>query len=123
MQCMSSPARQAWHSPQVITGWTITASPGFTERTPGPTSSTQPAFSWPRMYGSSTSTFSFQMPSMMCRSVRQSPAPPTRTITSDAPCDLGRRDVLERELRVVRGEKRRLHAATSLVRHSSRPSP
>ena len=81
-QCMSSPARQARQRPHVITGWTMTASPGLTFRTPGPTSSTHPAFSWPRMYGSSTSTFSFQMPSMMCRSVRQRPAPPIRTMTS-----------------------------------------
>ena len=45
MQCMSSPARQARQSPQVITGCTMTASPGFTDRTAFPTSSTQPAFS------------------------------------------------------------------------------
>ena len=49
MQCMSSPARHAWQSPQVMTGCTITASPGLTVVTPAPTSSTHPAFSWPRM--------------------------------------------------------------------------
>ena len=48
-QCMSSPARHARHRPQVTTGWTITASPGFTDLTLEPTSSTQPAFSCPRM--------------------------------------------------------------------------
>ena len=32
-----------------ITGCTITASPGLTVVTPAPTSSTHPAFSWPRM--------------------------------------------------------------------------
>ena len=71
--------------PQVRCGWQITASPGLTEVTPEPTSSTQPAFSWPMMNGSrwpSWSMMSFQTPSMMCRSVRQSPAAPTFTITS-----------------------------------------
>src|ERR1700687_5359864 len=34
------------------------------------------------MYGSLTSTLLRQMPSTICRSVRQTPAPPTRTITS-----------------------------------------
>src|ERR1700676_3339281 len=34
------------------------------------------------MYGSLTSTLLRQMPSTICRSVRQTPAPPIRTITS-----------------------------------------
>src|SRR5712664_3656145 len=34
------------------------------------------------MYGSLTSTLLRQMPSTICRSVRQTPAPPMRTITS-----------------------------------------
>ena len=46
-QCMSSPARQARHSPQVGVGCRITVSPTATLVTAGPTSCTQPAFSWP----------------------------------------------------------------------------
>ena len=88
-QCISSPRAQAPHRPQLTTGWTITASPGFTERTSGPTSSTQPAFSCPRTKGSSTSTRSRKKPSMTWRSVRQRPAPPTLTITSDPPATCG----------------------------------
>ena len=51
-QCMSSPARQAWHRPHVGVGCRITVSPTATLVTAEPTSLTQPAFSWPRMYGS-----------------------------------------------------------------------
>ena len=46
-QCMSSPERQAAHSPQVMNGCTMTVSPTSTFVTPDPTSWTQPAFSWP----------------------------------------------------------------------------
>ena len=45
MQCMSSPARQARHSPQVGVGCRITVSPTATLVTAEPTSCTQPAFS------------------------------------------------------------------------------
>ena len=48
-QCMSSPARQAWHSPSVGVGCRMTVSPTATLVTAEPTSCTQPAFSWPRM--------------------------------------------------------------------------
>ena len=46
-QCMSSPARQAWQSPQVGVGCRITVSPTCTLVTAAPISCTQPAFSWP----------------------------------------------------------------------------
>jgi hypothetical protein len=46
-QCMSWPARQAWHSPQVGVGCRITVSPTATLVTAEPTSWIQPAFSWP----------------------------------------------------------------------------
>src|ERR1700677_1918166 len=49
MQCMSSPARQAWHSPQVGVGCRMTVSPTATFVTADPTAETQPAFSWPRV--------------------------------------------------------------------------
>ena len=51
-QCMSLPARQARHSPQVGVGCRITVSPTATLVTAEPTSCTQPAFSWPIVYGS-----------------------------------------------------------------------
>src|SRR5580692_1179682 len=60
----------------------MTLSPTLTPSTPGPIASTQPAFSCPMIYGSLTSTLLRQMPSTICRSVRQTPAPPMRTITS-----------------------------------------
>src|SRR3954468_23313690 len=43
-QCMSSPLRQARHSPHVMNGWTITVSPTSTFVTPEPISWIQPAF-------------------------------------------------------------------------------
>ncbi len=46
-QCTSSPERQARHSPQVMSGWTITLSPSATLVTAEPTACTQPAFSCP----------------------------------------------------------------------------
>ena len=49
MQCMSSPARQARHRPQVGVGCRMTVSPTATLLTAEPTAWTQPAFSWPRM--------------------------------------------------------------------------
>ena len=55
-QCMSSPARQARHSPQVACGCRITVSPGWRLLTAEPTSCTQPAFSWPSVYGRGVST-------------------------------------------------------------------
>ncbi len=84
-QCMSSPARQARHRPHVGVGWRMTASPGCTLVTPAPISRTHPAFSCPSVYGKVTLDFSAHWPSMMCRSVRHSPAPPTSTITSNGP--------------------------------------
>ena len=72
-QCTSSPERQARHSPQVISGCTITLSPSATLVTAEPTACTQPAFSWPIVYGSCDPDFSAHWPSRMCRSVRHTP--------------------------------------------------
>src|ERR1700704_4456638 len=88
-QCMSLPARQARHNPQVGVGCRITVSPGATLVTPEPTSCTQPAFSWPSVYGSVTPLLDAHWPSMMCRSVLQRPAPPIFTITSSGPETFG----------------------------------
>ena len=63
----------------------MTVSPTSTFETAEPISWTQPAFSWPSTYGSSTPDFSAHWPSWMCRSVRHSPAPPMRTMTSCGP--------------------------------------
>ena len=53
-QCTSSPERHARHSPHVMSGWTMTLSPSATFVTAEPTACTQPAFSWPIVYGSAT---------------------------------------------------------------------
>src|SRR4026208_1211000 len=84
-QCTSSPERQARHSPHVLSGGTIPLSPSRPFVPAGPTASTQPAFSWPIVYGSCTFDFSAHWPSRMCRSVRHTPAPPILTITSNGP--------------------------------------
>src|ERR1700735_5250662 len=51
MECISAPARRARHRPQVGVGCRIAVSPTATLVTAEPTSETQPAFSWPRVYG------------------------------------------------------------------------
>ena len=90
---MSKPRRQARQVPPVIFGWTITGSPTLIPSTSLPTSSTQPAFSWPMISGRSLSPVGSvkgrQTPSTMCRSVLQTPAPPIRTMTSVDFLDLG----------------------------------
>src|SRR5438132_1538179 len=65
-----------------MTGCTITFSPFLKEATASPTSCTTPAFSWPKVYGRVTCTFSRQTPSTICKSVWHTPAPVTRTKTS-----------------------------------------
>src|SRR5262245_9689354 len=87
-QCMSFPRRQAMQRPQLWGGYRITASPGATVETPSPTASTQPAFSWPRTRGIVTPAGSIN-PSIVCRSVAQTPAPPMRTSTSVTPVGSG----------------------------------
>lgn len=87
--CMSRPARQGRHMPQLGCGCRMTVSPTFTLVTPSPTSCTQPAFSCPITYGRSGFWAASQSPLMMCRSVRQTPAPPIFTITSSGPCRVG----------------------------------
>ena len=64
-------------------------SPTATLVTAEPTSWTQPAFSWPRMYGSGVCIAASHWPSMMCRSVRHTPAPPILTMTSRGPLIFG----------------------------------
>ncbi len=75
------PRRHGTQRPQLCGGNTSTASPFATVVTPAPTSSTQPAFSWPSTRGSVTPAGSIS-PSIACRSVAQTPAPPIRTSTS-----------------------------------------
>ena len=56
--------------------------------TPGPTSSIHPAFSWPSVNGSLSRTAA-NTPSTRWRSVRHTPAPAMRTITSSGPLSFG----------------------------------
>ena len=81
-QCMSLPDRQAGQCPQVTAGWTMTGSPTARWVTAGPTSCTQPLFSWPRVSGRVGWNASSSSPCRMCTSVRHTPAPAMRTMTS-----------------------------------------
>ena len=54
-----------------------------------PTAWIQPAFSCPRTSGSSDGMTPANQPSMICRSVRHSPAPPILTTTSSGPATWG----------------------------------
>ena len=47
VQLFTYPCRQKKHSPQKVSTLTVTLSPGLTEMTPEPTSSTMPTISWP----------------------------------------------------------------------------
>ena len=109
LQCMSCPARQARHSPQVGVGCRITVSPTATLVTAEPTSCTQPAFSWPIVYGSVGFIAASHWPWMMCRSVRHTPAPPIFTTTSSGPVDRRLRDLLDDGLLVVPVQPDGLH--------------
>ena len=53
-QYCGSPRRQARHDPHTARQLRTTKSPGATPVTPGPTSSTTPAASWPRRNGKSS---------------------------------------------------------------------
>ena len=79
-QRLGLPITQFSHLPQVDTKAITTRSPGATEVTPSPTSSTVPAASWPRTTGSGHLAF----PCMKWRSLRQTPAAPTFIFTSPA---------------------------------------
>ena len=78
--------------------------------TPAPTSSTQPAFSWPRTSGSVTPAGSIN-PSIACRSVAQTPAPPIRTSTSSGGRSSGTRTLDELERPVVLAHQRCPHVS------------
>ncbi len=64
---MSESIVQLRPAPQATSNGTDTRSPTLTNRTPGPTSSTTPMFSWPRTLPTSTDV----RPSYMCRSESQ----------------------------------------------------
>src|SRR5262249_33912608 len=70
--------RQFLQFPQPQGPYTITGSPGANPVAPGPSFSTQPAFSWPRVKGSLIGRFGAGL-SIRWRSERQAPAPPTFT--------------------------------------------
>ena len=89
-------------------------SPTATLVTAEPTSLTQPAFSWPRMYGSGVPIAASHWPSMMCRSVRHTPAPPIFTITSS-----GLRD---RRLGDLVDDRRGMELMQSYCFHGAVPS-
>src|SRR5919108_2066507 len=80
-QMLGRPETQKRHRPQCGSQLRMTWSPGARPETPGPTSSTTPAPSWPRMTGRGASW----IPSTTCRSERQTPLAAIRTPTSPGP--------------------------------------
>ena len=95
----------------------MTLSPSLTLVTADPTASTQPAFSWPIVYGSCTCDFSAHWPSRMCRSVRHTPAPPILTTTSNGPVGVGDGYLFHLEVLVIADHLDGSHGA-----HRSAPS-
>src|SRR5262249_13467239 len=75
------PTSHAGQRPQCASVDRTTASPSFTDVTPGPTASTMPAPSWPRTTGVGYGI----EPSMTLRSEWQSPAARSATRTSPGP--------------------------------------
>src|SRR5919197_522506 len=80
-QMLGRPETQKRHRPQCGSQLRMTWSPGVRPETPGPTSSTTPAPSWPRMTGRGASW----IPSTTCRSEWQTPLAAIRTATSPGP--------------------------------------
>ena len=79
VQLLTYPWRQKKHSPQNVSTFTLTRSPGRTVRTPGPTDSTTPTISWPTVIpGTARGT----EPCLMCRSLVQMLDSVTRTSAS-----------------------------------------
>ena len=79
-QSAGEPEAHQRQRPQAVTHASATASSTFGASTPGPTASTTPAPSWPSTIGRSY----VQVPSITCRSERQTPAAAMRTRTSPA---------------------------------------
>jgi hypothetical protein len=76
------PLRQFWHWPQPQAPYTATGAPTSRPavgRVPGPNASIQPAFSCPRVIGTSRAPPAEN--SMRLMSLWHAPAPPTRTRT------------------------------------------
>ena len=86
VQLFTQPWRQKKHSPQKVSTFTVTRSPGRTLCTAGPTSSTTPTISWPTvMPGTARGT----EPCLMCRSLVQMLARVTFTMASRSFCSTG----------------------------------
>ena len=86
-QLLTQPRRQKKHSPQKVSQFTATRSPGEKDLTPAPTSSTTPTNSWPStVSGVARGT----APRMICRSLVQMVERVTRTMASAGPISRGR---------------------------------
>ena len=79
VQLLTQPWRQKKHSPQKVSTFTVTRSPGFTVETALPTSSTTPTISWPTV---TPGTARGTEPCLMCRSLVQMLLRVTRTMAS-----------------------------------------
>ena len=86
VQLFTHPWRQKKHSPQKVSTFTVTRSPGLTVVTAAPVSSTTPTISWPTVM---PSTALGTEPCLMCRSLVQMLASVTRTMASRSSCKTG----------------------------------
>ena len=79
VQLLTYPWRQKKHSPQKVSTFTVTLSPGLTDNTSAPICSTTPTISWPTvMPGIARGT----LPCLICRSLVQILLRVTRMIAS-----------------------------------------
>ena len=86
VQLFTQPWRQKKQSPQKVSTFTVTRSPGRTVVTPAPTCSTMPTISWPTvMPGTARGT----EPCLMCRSLVQMLPSVTLTMASRSFCKTG----------------------------------
>ena len=85
-QLLTQPRRQKKQSPQKVSTFTATRSPGLTRVTAAPTASTTPTISWPRvMPGTARGT----EPCLMWRSLVQMLERVTRTMASRSSSSTG----------------------------------
>ena len=86
VQLFTNPCLQKKHSPQNVSTFTVTRSPGFTFVIAVPVSSTTPTISWPTvMPGTARGT----LPCFICRSLVQILPSVTRTMASRLSCIAG----------------------------------
>ena len=86
VQLLTCPCLQKKHSPQKVSTFTVTRSPGLTVRTLAPVSSTMPTISCPTV---TPLTARGTLPCLMCKSLVQILPSVTRTMASSSSCKVG----------------------------------